>query len=139
MKEDSGMRVAKHILASLVLLTLLAGSAPLFFAQDLVAIERRVRLSRGKTKTFRNKGDSSTSYVYKLRAEKDRRLEARLSSEGGSATLSIVPPGTQTLENAAGVKEWSGVLPETGEYSVVVAMSTTGNAKLPYTLELTIR
>jgi hypothetical protein len=133
------MRAARYMFISFILLALLAGVLPISFAQGQIAVERRVRLSRGKTRTIRGKADSSTSYVYKLRGEKDSRLEARVSSEGGTATFSIVPPGAQTLENAAGVKEWTGALPETGEYSIVVAMSTSRDAEIPYTLELTIR
>lgn len=133
------MRTTRNLLISFALFGLLAGSAPPSLAQGQIAIERRIKVSRGKTKTLRGKADSSTSYVYKIRAEKDRTLEARVSSEGGVATFSIVPPGTQILENAAGVKEWSGALPESGEYSIVVAMNATVAAKTPYTLELTIR
>ena len=133
------MQAIRHLFTSFILLALLVGILPPAFAQGHTAVEKRVRLSSGKTKSLRGKADSSTSYVYKLRAEKDRRLEARVSSEGGTATFSIVPPGTQTMENAAGVKEWAGVLPETGEYSIVVTMNTSGDAEIPYTLELTIR
>ena len=133
------MQVVRHLFASFVLLTLLAGSIPSSLAQDQIAVERKVKLSRGKSRILRGKADFSTSYAYKIRAEKDQRLEARLTSEGGNATFSIIPPGTQTLENGAGVKEWSGALPETGEYIIVVAMNTRAEGKFTYALELTIR
>jgi hypothetical protein len=133
------MKIGRQLSVSLVLLTLLVGSIPSAVAQGQIAVERKVRLSPGKSKILRGKTDFSTSYAYKIRADKDRRLEARISSEGGSATFSIVPPGTQTLENGAGVKEWSGTLPVTGEYIIVVAMNTKAEGKFPYTLELTIR
>lgn len=133
------MQLAGRLFASFVLLTLLVGSIQLSFAQSQIAVERKVKLSRGKSKILRGKADFLTSYAYKIRAEKDQKLEARLSSEGGNATFSIVPPGTQILENGAGVKEWSGALPETGEYLIVVAMNTKAEGKFPYALELTIR
>jgi len=133
------MRTIRHLFTVLVLLGLLAGSLPLSLAQGRIAVERRVRLSRGKSKTVREKADSSTSYAYKIRAEKDQRLEARITSEGGAATFSVVPPGTQILENSMGVKEWSGTLPESGEYTIVVVTNTREEGKFPYTLELTIK
>lgn len=133
------MQAIRHLFTAFVLIALLVGTLSPSFAQGRIAVEKRVRLSSGKTKTIRGKANASTSYVYKLRADKDRRLEARISSEGGTATFSIVPPGTQIMENAAGIKEWAGVLPETGEYVVVVTMNTSGDTEVPYTLELTIR
>src|SRR3712207_2228435 len=108
------------------LIALSTGDMPRVLAQGNLAIEKRMSLSRGKTRTVRGKIDSSTSYVYKTRARKDQRLEARVNSEGGAVTFSIIPPGTQTLENAAGVKEWSGVLPADGEYLIIVAVNSSG-------------
>ena len=133
------MQTTRHLFTAFILLALLVGNIPLSLAQGRIAVERRVRLSRGKSKTIRGKADSSTSYAYKIRAEKDQKLEARVSSDGGVATFSIVPPGTQTLKNGAGVKEWSGTLPETGEYTIVVVINTNDVEKVPYVLELTIR
>jgi hypothetical protein len=112
---------------------------PQALAQGRIAIEKRISLSRNKTKTVRGKTDSSTSYIYRMRAQKDQKLEVRVTSEGGVATFSIIPPGTQILENAAGVKEWAGTLIETGDYSIIVAVSSSGVEKIPYTLEVTTR
>lgn len=133
------MRVTRHLLTLFIALTLLAGSLPTALSQGQLAVEKNVKLSRGKTKTLRGKTDSYTSYVYKVRAEKDRTLEARLTSDNNTATFSIVPPGTQTLENGAGVKEWTGVLPETGVYSIIVAVPGSASVEVPYTLQLTIQ
>lgn len=133
------MNIARHLIVSFILLALVAGSTPLALSQGQIAVEKRIHLSRGRTKTVRGKTDSSTSYIYTMRAQKDQKLEARVTSEGGVATFSIIPPGTQTLENAAGVKEWSGTLPENGEYSIIVAVSSSSVDKIPYALEVTIR
>jgi hypothetical protein len=133
------MKVVKHLTITFILLALITGNTSPASAQGQSAVEKRIHLSRGKTKTVRGRTDSSTSYVYKMRAQKEQKLEARITSEGGVATLSIVPPGAQILENAAGVKEWAGQLPETGEYSIIVAVNASGENKIPYTLEITIR
>ena len=133
------MKTTKYLTIAFILLALITAGMPHASAQGGIAIEKRIRLSRGKTKTVRGKTDSSTSYIYKMRAQKDQTLEARLTSDGGAATFSIIPPGTQILENAAGVKEWAGTLTETGEYSIIVAVSSSGVDKIPYTLEVTAR
>ena len=133
------MRATVRLLISLVLLSVPVINTPLSLAQGQIAVQKKISLSRGKTKTLRGRADSFTSYVYKFRAEKGRSLQARVSSEGGTATFSIVPPGTQILGNAAGVKEWSGTLTESGVYSVIVAMNSTADTRTPYTLELTLQ
>jgi hypothetical protein len=133
------MKTTKYLVISFILLALATAGPPPASGQGRTAVEKRVHLSRGKTKTVRGKTDSSTSYIYKVRAQKDRRLEVRITSEGGVATFSIIPPGTQILENAAGVKEWSGTLTDAGDYSIVVAVSSSGVDKIPYTLEVTTR
>jgi hypothetical protein len=133
------MNLTKHLTISFALLALTITSVPAALAQGRLAVEKRIHLSRGKTKTVRGKTDSSTSYIYKMRAQKDQQLEARITSEGGAATFSIIPPAGQNLGNAAGVKEWSGRLPEAGEYLIVVAVTSGGADETPYTLEVTIR
>ena len=134
------MNSNRYLTVSFILLALLTGGAPLAAqAQTRIAVEKRIQLSRGRTRTIRGKADSTTSYVYKLRARKDQTLEARVTSEGGAASFSIVPPGTQILDNAAGVSQWSGALPEDGEYFIIVTISTSGEAEIPYTLELTMK
>jgi hypothetical protein len=133
------MNIATHLIVSFTLLALATGSTPLALPQGQIAVQKRIHLSRGRTQTVRGKTNSTTSYIYTTRAQKDRKLEARVTSEGGVATFSIIPPGTQSLENAAGVREWVGTLPETGEYSIIVAVSSSSVDKIPYTLEVTIR
>lgn len=134
------MKAMKRLIVSLVLLALITGSAPYALAQQgRLAVEKRISLTRGRTRKIQGKTDSSTSYVYKLRAQKDQQLQARITAEGDVATFSIVPPGTEILENAAGVKEWSGTLPQTGEYSIIVSITSNSELKTPYTLELSIK
>lgn len=133
------MHTVNRILVSTIMLVLVVGLAPLAVAQTTIAREKRVKISRGQSKKIIGKTDATTNYVYKIRAQKDQTLEARITSEGGAATFSVVPPGTQVLENAAAVSQWSGALPETGEYSIVVVMNTKSATKTPYTLELALK
>jgi hypothetical protein len=131
--------VSKHLIVLSVFLSLLVTSAPFASAQRETAKERRVRFSRGQSKaTLQGKAKNGVSYIYKVTAQKDQKLEVRLTSDG-SLTFSIVPPGTHTLDNAAGVSQWSGSLPESGDYSIVVATNKKEAAKIPYTLEVEIK
>jgi hypothetical protein len=132
------MNTTRYLTISFIMLALITAGMPTALSQGRIAVEKRIHISRNKTKTVRGKTDSSTSYIYKMRAQKDQKLEARITSEGEVATFSIIPPGTQILENAAGVKEWAGTLTETGDYSIIVAISSSGVDKIPYTLAITI-
>lgn len=131
------MNTTRYLTVLFLLLALFIASPPVALAQGNIAIEKRIHVSRGKTRTIRGRTDSTTSYVYKLRARKDQALEVRLTSEGEVATFSIVPPAPPALENAAGVKQWSGTLTEDGDYSIIVAISSKGLDKVAYTLEVT--
>jgi hypothetical protein len=133
------MNTTKYLTISFILLALIISSMPSALSQGRIAVEKRIHISRNKTKTVRGKTDSSTSYIYKMRAQKDQKLEVRITSEGEVATFSIIPPGTQILENAAGVKEWAGTLTETGDYSIIVAIGSSAVDEIPYTLAVTMR
>lgn len=117
-------------------------AAPAKHDQTDIAIEKRLRLKKGKA-TVRGKSDYGTSYVYKLKAKKDQRLEVRVTSTDSTninaVTFSVIPPGSKTLEGAAGVSSWTGVLPDAGEYSIVVVINTKGALKVPYTLEVMLQ
>ncbi|HEX8096424.1 MAG TPA: hypothetical protein VF507_00250, partial [Pyrinomonadaceae bacterium] len=77
-----------------------------------------------------------TSYSYRVRAKKDQQMEVSISPTGG-ATFSIVGPAA--LPNAAGVSNWSGALPQDGDYSIVVAVSARVTQKVPFQLEVALK
>ena len=133
------MNTIRYLTISFILLALITAGMPTASSQGRIAVEKRIHISRNKTKTVRGKTDSSTSYIYKMRAPKDQKLEVRITSEGEVATFSTIPPGTQILENAAGVKEWAGTLTETGDYSIIVAIGSSAVDEIPYTLAVTMR
>ena len=54
---------------------------------------------------------------------------------GKRTSFTLSAPSGDTLEGADGVKDWSGELPETGDYVIQIGTDTTA----AYTLEVTIR
>jgi hypothetical protein len=91
--------------------------------------------------------------VYSIDARSGQRLSVTISAAEANAVFQIYPPGAQAehrdygveiagakalpgAEEGADAKSWSGVLPETGAYLVVVG-PTYGNAT--YTLSVAIR
>jgi hypothetical protein len=71
--------------------------------------------------------------VYSLRAREGQTMSVHLAT-GDRTSFTVYAP-TDTVADADGVKDWSGQLPETGRYQIIVATDATAS----YTLEVTIR
>jgi hypothetical protein len=98
------------------------------------AITRRVDFARGRTTTVvKNTVRLCTSHEWVLRARAGQTMSVHLAT--GKRTSFTLQSPSGTIEDADGVKDWSGELPETGEYTIVVGTDATA----AYTLEVTIR
>lgn len=65
-------------------------------------------------------------------------MTLHLTSTKRNAVFGVYAPGMDLIDGAQSVKDWSGALPKTGDYEIIVfpedeATDTT------FTLELTIR
>ncbi len=132
----------KRVITPMLLVALLVGGSLQTPAQNMggTVVERRVKFAKGKTSvTLRGKAKYGMSYVYHVRAQKGQQMSVQLKSARGLVTLSLISPDTQTVENAFGTRDWSGELPQTGDYSIVVVMNDEKSANVPYALEITIR
>jgi hypothetical protein len=120
----------------LVLLLLLATCA--FAAQE--GITKRVRFARGSTTaTMKNSVVRGTRDIYLVGARAGQRMTVSITSAERNAVFAIYAPSNDTLEGASedqAVKNWSGELPESGDYKIEVG-GTRGNAT--YTLKVTVR
>jgi hypothetical protein len=97
-------------------------------------INKRVRFARGRTTSvIKDTVRLCTSHVYSLRAREGQTMSVHLAT-GDKTSFTVYTP-TDTVVDADGVKDWSGQLPETGQYQIIVATDATA----PYTLEVTIR
>ncbi len=118
----------------------------LLIAGTVVAKTRRIKFPPGRTTvvlTGRTTGGPSESggmdpVGYMLRAKKGQTMTLHLTSAKKNAVFGLYAPGMDLVEGAQSVKDWSGELPKTGDYEIIVfpedeATNTT------FTLEITVR
>ena len=98
-------------------------------------IPKQVRFQRGRT-TAVIKGTVRlcTGHEYRLRASAGQTMSVHLAT-GKRTSFTVYTPAGDTPDGADGVKDWSGELPETGEYIINIGTDATA----AYTLEVTIR
>jgi Ni/Co efflux regulator RcnB len=98
------------------------------------AITRKVSFARGRTTAvIKDTVRLCTSHEWVLRARGGQTMSVHLAA--GKRTSFTVQSPSGTIEDADGVKDWSGELPETGDYLIIVGTDATA----AYTLEVTIR
>jgi hypothetical protein len=98
-------------------------------------IQKQIRFGRGRTTAVvKETVRLCTAHEYYLRATGGQTMSVNLAT-GSRTSFSIYAPTGDIIEGADGVKEWSGSLPETGQYIIHIGTDATA----AYTLELTIR
>lgn len=118
------------------------GGAQSVSAQNMsqTVVEKRVKFARGQNKAvLRGSAKYGMSYVYKLRARAGQTMEINLAGKNPELSFSLIAPDEETIEDAFGVTEWSGKLPQTGDYSIVVVINDEDAAAAAFTLEVEIR
>ena len=99
------------------------------------AIIKRVTFPRGRTTAvIKDTVRLCTSHEYRLRARAGQTMTVHLAT-GSKTSFTIWTPTGDTPEGADGSKDWSGELPETGDYTINIGTDATA----AYTLEVTIR
>lgn len=96
----------------------------------------RVKFPKGRTSVvLKGAAVRGTQDRYILRAGAGQTMMLHITSTEDNAVFDVIPPGgNQSLAEEA--TDWTGELPSTGDYTIVVG-GTRGNAT--YTLEVTIR
>ena len=118
------------------------GASQIASAQNMqhTVVTKEVRFARGKHQAaLRGSARYGMSYVFKLGAKQGQTMDIRLVGKNSQLTFSLIAPDEETIEGAFGVANWSGVLPQSGKYSVVVVMNDENTARVPYTLGVTIK
>lgn len=119
-------------------LILLAISAA--HAQKGTTINRRVQFARGRTTAvIKGKANWGASYIHRLRARAGQTMIVHIT---GVTTFRIIPPGSRNYEALGGadnVRDWTGELPRTGDYQIIVGHANDNYTLVPYTLEVTVR
>lgn len=98
------------------------------------AITKQLRFARGRTTAVvKDTVRLCTSHEFVLRARAGQTMSVHLVT--GRRTSFTLQSPAGTIESADGVKDWSGELPETGDYLIIIGTDATAR----YTLEVTIR
>jgi hypothetical protein len=97
-----------------------------------VSVRKELRFARGRTTTIaRDRIKLCTSHDYYLRARRGQRMTVHLVA-GKKTSFAVYAPTDRISD---GAWDWSGVLPEDGEYQISIGTDVTAR----YTLEVTIR
>ena len=109
-------------------------------------VQKRVKFPPGRTTvvlTGRTTGGPSESggmnpVSYVLRARKGQTMTLHLTSAKKNAVFGLYAPGMDLVEGAQTVADWSGELPKTGDYEIIV-FPEDEKTDTTFTLEITIR
>ena len=110
------------------------------------AKSRRVKFPPGRTTVVlkgRTTGGPSESggmdpVGYILRAKKGQTMTVHLTSAKKNAVFGVYAPGMDLIGGAQGVADWSGELPKTGDYEIIV-FPEDEKTNTTFTLEITVR
>jgi hypothetical protein len=75
---------------------------------------------------------------YILRANKGQTMTLHLTSAKKNALFGLYAPGMDLVEGAQSVADWSGELPKTGDYEIIV-FPEDEKTDTTFTIEITIR
>jgi len=96
------------------------------------SVRKELKFGRGRATTIvRDRIALCTSHDYYLRARRGQRMKVHLVA-GRKTSFTVYAP-TDRLSD--GTWDWSGELPETGEYQISIGTDVTAR----YTLKVTIR
>lgn len=130
------MKVIRHTTVLVTCLALVALTTAAF-AQKGTSVVRRVNFPRGRTTAvLQGTIKRGVSHDYLLRARGGQTMAVHLSSSG-DVGFEIITPSRQSLSGYT--RDWSGYLPESGDYRINVLPPTQADAPAQYTLEITIR
>jgi hypothetical protein len=130
------MRRLPLFVSILSLIVLLIG--PTVTAQKGTSVVRRIKFAPGRTTAvLRGSVHRGVSHDYLLKARAGQTMSVHLVA-GGEVNFMLFSPGRTDIlaENA---KDWSGELPQSGDYRINVLPDTTTERNISYTLEVTVR
>ena len=100
---------------------------------------RTTVILKGKTTGGPSESGSMDPITYVLRASKGQRMTLHLTSAKKNAAFAIYLPRMESLiEDASNSTDWSGTLPKTGDYQIMV-FPRDEVTDTTFTLEVAIR
>jgi hypothetical protein len=123
-----------RLLFALLLTSLLL--VPLVHAQRGTSIVRRINFPRGQTSAeVQGSLRRGTSHDYLVRARRGQGMAVRIICQGNMG-FQIISPSGQYLSDVT--VEWTGPLPQSGDYRINVLPDPATSRSLRYTLEVII-
>lgn len=129
-------RLFERAIAFVLLIATLAFTPGFASAQDKTTLTKRLIFSKSRLTAVRKASiKKGTNHHYLLHGGEGQPLTVHLTAKQCGFTI-YKPNGGAAIENADGVRDWAGKLPEDGEYIIEVA---TDAEMTPYTLAVSIR
>lgn len=99
---------------------------------------RTTVILKGRTTGGPSESGGMDPITYRLRASKGQEMTLHLTSAKKNAIFGVYAPGMEILEVGENATDWSGTLPKTGDYEIMVYPSDE-STDTTFTLEVTIR
>lgn len=135
------MKIFGYLMTAIVFVVVFSSTMTVS-AQNMqnTVVKKQVKFARGQHKaTVRGTAKYAMSYVFDLGAKAGQTMTVRLNGKNSELSFSVIAPDEETMEGAFGVSDWSGELPQAGNYSVVVVMNDENAKSVPFTLEVEIK
>lgn len=121
----------------LTIVFMIAACTTFVIAQKGTSVVRRVNFARGRTTAvLQGTIRRGVSHDYLLKARARQSMTVHLASRG-DVGFEILTPSGESLSDYT--RDWTGDLPQSGDYRINVLPPTQTNAAASYTLEVTIR
>ena len=132
-------RIIRRALASVAVSVALAAAGVLTAqVQHGYTIDKRISFKKGQISTSVKGAISNPQegHAYIVRARKGQTLTARLSSGKKDAGFFVLTPEGMMIEEEMFVCDWSGEIPASGDYRIIVSTQSKGAAR--YVLQIQI-
>jgi hypothetical protein len=137
-------RFGKNILRGIAVFAfvLAVAAASQVSAQNMsgTVVTKEVKFTKGThSATVKGSAKYAMSYVYTLGAKAGQTIDVNVKAKSRELTFSVIGPDEETLADAFGVTEFSGTLPKSGKYSIVVVMNDQNASPMPFAMTATIK
>jgi hypothetical protein len=136
--SHGGSIMRKSIGAGVLLSVLLVTAASAKIIRVTFPKGRTTVILKGKTTGGPSESGGMDPIAYHVRARKGQQMTLHLTSAKGNAIFGVYAPGMDLIEGAQSVKDWTGPLPKTGDYEIIVYPEDEAT-DTNFTLELAIR
>jgi hypothetical protein len=136
--KNQGVRLRARAFVAVAFVCVCAATAAQ--NQSGTVTERRIKFARGRTTAVVNGSiNYGHSDVYTLGARKGQTMTLHVASRNPEVSFSVSAPSSSPVEGAFTVRDWSGELPESGDYTITLVNNRERGGASAYTLEVTIR